>query len=393
MARSRVSKTFLRLDIAKLVARLPSRLPVGEVSSACNRFARYLPDRLPLLLRNSKFGNNPEIVIEFLHRARRAVHNGPARASATADQALAVALRLKPEEFGAPLAADLRAQAWAWKANADRVSEKLDDAEASWRKAFSELEAGSGDPLVSAELWQLHAALRTDQRQFSAATAMLRSAVRAYTRLDEPGHLAVASFRLGRAYFLQGKCEDSIDYFNTALANAHRAEDPNLRILAFDGLLHALEDSNRHWLALKLLSNLQEAYLEQAPPMLHRRHQWLRGRIFLACGGAAEAIEDLDEVRREFLAESCSLDASLCALDLALAYARTRQWVLQKRLAEEMLPIFSALRIEREAIAAFLLYVDAAQSYEASASLVEQLHDRTKPLRRGAPLNEAAPAG
>jgi hypothetical protein len=107
----------------------------------------------------------------------------------------------------------------------------------------------------------------------------------------------------------------------------------------------------------------------------------------------AEAITLLDTVRKEFLAEHQALDAALCSLDLALAYARRGDSLLQSRLAEEMIPVFTSLAIEREAMAAFLLYADAARKFRVSLSLVEEVRRSTLELRRGPRKPREAPLG
>jgi tetratricopeptide (TPR) repeat protein len=368
-----------------------SSLPSSQVQRFCDRFQDRRQDQLQLLLRNHAFGQRAEITLEYLKRASRSVHHGPAQARKASFNALAASRALQSRDFPARLACDLCAEALSWVANAERLGEDFGAAERVWAEAFTELDLGSGDPLLRAALEQRLGLLRAAQRRFGEAESLFNAAASSFQRFDHVDGLARARFNLGRIHYLRGEAGRSLESFHQAVETAHLADDPGLLLLTFDGLLHALEDLGQHFVALALISSFQDTYLEQAPPSMLRRHRWLRGRIFLACDGAAEAIESLDQVRREFLEEGNHLDASLCALDLALAYARCRNWLPQKRLAEEMYPVFCNLQTEREAVAAFLLYVDAAHAYEASVVVVEDVHRITHPLRKGGSVSAVAP--
>jgi hypothetical protein len=75
-------------------------------------------------------------------------------------------------------------------------------------------------------------------------------------------------------------------------------------------------------------------------------------------------------VRDGFLAEGVPFDTALVSLEIALLYAEQGRSGELKKLAGEMLPVFSSLRIHREALAALSFLLQAIQSESASARLV-----------------------
>jgi hypothetical protein len=66
-------------------------------------------------------------------------------------------------------------------------------------------------------------------------------------------------------------------------------------------------------------------------------------------------------------------DAALVSLDLALLYAREGETAALKRLALELMPVFTSREIHREATAALLVFQHACEEERASADLVRHL--------------------
>ncbi len=63
----------------------------------------------------------------------------------------------------------------------------------------------------------------------------------------------------------------------------------------------------------------------------------------------------------------------LAGLDLALLYVHQDRTAEVKRLAEEMVPIFMAQDVHREATAALLLFQEAARREAVSAAMLTEL--------------------
>ena len=96
-------------------------------------------------------------------------------------------------------------------------------------------------------------------------------------------------------------------------------------------------------------------------------------------GVAAEIVNEVPKNRARmargwcFIEEGIPYDTALVSLDLALLYARQRRTADLKRLAEEMVPIFSAQDVHREATAALVLFQDAARREAVTAEMVREV--------------------
>jgi hypothetical protein len=75
-------------------------------------------------------------------------------------------------------------------------------------------------------------------------------------------------------------------------------------------------------------------------------------------------------VRDGFLAEDVPFDTALVSLEMAALYAEQGRTGELKRLASEMIAVFSSLHIHREAVAALSFLLQAIQSESASTTLV-----------------------
>ena len=74
--------------------------------------------------------------------------------------------------------------------------------------------------------------------------------------------------------------------------------------------------------------------------------------------------------RNGFLADDAAYEMALTSMDLASLYAEQGRVPELKRIAEEMVPIFSSHQIHREALAALDYWRQAVEAEQASAALV-----------------------
>jgi len=81
----------------------------------------------------------------------------------------------------------------------------------------------------------------------------------------------------------------------------------------------------------------------------------------------------------------------LVSLDLATLYAEQERMADLKRLAEEMVPIFSSLQIHREALAALSFLQRAAEAEKASLQVVTQVAFYIRRARYDSNLRFEAP--
>ncbi len=105
------------------------------------------------------------------------------------------------------------------------------------------------------------------------------------------------------------------------------------------------------------------------------RRKWVRAKIARGLGQEKLA-ETLFLIARDgFVAEGVPYDTALVSLEIATLYAEQGRPADLRRLAEEMVPIFSSLQIHREALAALAFLKQAIEAENATVELVASVAD------------------
>jgi hypothetical protein len=76
---------------------------------------------------------------------------------------------------------------------------------------------------------------------------------------------------------------------------------------------------------------------------------------------------------KKFLADGNAFDAALAALDLVISYLEQGKTAEVRPLADEMVIVFRDLGVSREALAALLLFQEAARRETATADLAREI--------------------
>ena len=348
---------------------------------------RLLEELLPL---------DPEERLDRLHSARRFVSWGlcellvrrscqtapeqPFEAFHLADLAVHAADRISDSElFEEGWVYQLRGLAWGVLGNALRVQGDLPGAQRSFDMADSWWEggtAGTEDALgYEPILWDLKASLRTTQRRFPEALQLLDNAVEAFLHGEHRD-----SHRAGRSLVLKGllliEMGDSNSAFQ-ALRQADRLIDPEreprLRLCIHHNLADNLSKAGRHREAAALLPGLKALAATHGSAQDRVRLEWVEGRIAAGLGDHDRARRLLTHVRRSFLDEGNAFDAALAALDLAISYLQGGETPEVRKLADEMVAVFRESEVPREALAALLLFQEAARQETATAALAQEV--------------------
>ena len=112
------------------------------------------------------------------------------------------------------------------------------------------------------------------------------------------------------------------------------------------------------------------------------RTLWLEGNCAAGLGQRDEALIKLEQVRHEFEVRENPFDYALASLDLALLYREVARFADIKLLAGQMVEIFKAQKVDREALAAVLLFQEAAEKEQVTAGLVRRLQEQLSNARR-----------
>lgn len=330
---------------------------------------------------------NPSLVDLLLERCHQALFVDPAEATALARLAVAVAQTLDAERIGTDLARDLELRAEAHLGNALRVQGELRAASATFH-ALRNRRAEVADPLLVAEILSLLASLRQDQGRLSEASRLLDQTQRIYVSVGDH-HLASRTL-MKKAFVLdeQDRLDAAISTLSDALGGLDATREPELITIAHHNLACYLTEAGRYDEAESLLA-ANPLRGQRAPATQQLRQLWLQGRIAAGRGDAARATDILEDAREGFLALSLPYDAALVSFDLAIAHVAAGHQEKVRAIAEEMVATFSALELDRAALAALRLFWDSARSEALSLEQARlgarsfRLSHPASPLSRG----------
>ncbi|HYX26815.1 MAG TPA: tetratricopeptide repeat protein [Thermoanaerobaculia bacterium] len=298
-----------------------------------------------------------------------------AKAVQAAELAVLGSGRLKEHEPAEKLwLYQLRAYSWAHLGNARRVLGELRIAEDAFAKSdeWWEAAASMGNVLgYEARLLDLKASLRRDQRRLPLALDLLNRALQiSQEREDE---------QTGRLLIKKAKTFEEMGDLDRAITLLREAEpliaggEPRLELCLRHNYLWLLTTAGRHIEAGQMLPGVARLSESLGNALDTVRLTWARGRIAAGLGNRTEALRLLEEVRGEFSQRNISYDTALVALELAALHARDGRMEEVKVLAWEMLPIFQAQDVPREAVAALAFFVQAAERETFTVELADRM--------------------
>jgi tetratricopeptide (TPR) repeat protein len=287
--------------------------------------------------------------------------------------ALEVADHLDVGKYWEDLIEDLRARAWAHIGNARRVRSDLQGADEAFEAAYAYLQRGTRDSLERALLLDLKASLRRDQRRFDEAFKLLRRAIDIFMEMGQRHRAGRSLVKMDDVHHHAGHPEEGMPLLFQALELIDPEQEPRLLLCARHNLIDDLAESGRFEEAQALYRETRPLYRDFAEPWVQNRRKWVRGKIARGKGQIDLAEKLFTAAREGFLAEDIPYDTALVSLDLALIYAEQGRTAELKRLAEEMLPIFTSRQIHREAFAAWSFFQGAVESERVSLEVVTRV--------------------
>ncbi len=353
----------------------------AEAPARVAEILRHPPARRGVLVQNSERFWSLAVVDQLLRASREEASGSPQAGEEIALLAGEVLDRLEVEEVGALLLADARARCQLAIGNARRIACDLRGAEEAFARAEEHLRQGSRDRLERARLHQYRASLRLAQRRFGEAASLLDRAIAVYRRAGEAQWAGEAIVARAFAEKEIGFPERAIELLREARRLIEPAADPRLALCVHHNLIDWLTDAGRALEAQRLMARSADVYRRFDDPPTVLRRLWVQGKIARGLGQLEESARLFSRVREGWIELGIGYEAAVAALDLAGVAAQLGRTAEVKRLAEEMLPIFRSRDIQREAIAALIMFQGAADDERATLSLVDALSSY---LRRSA---------
>lgn len=125
--------------------------------------------------------------------------------------------------------------------------------------------------------------------------------------------------------------------------------------------------------ARSFVSKLRAVVQAHGGRLDHLRVRWVEARIAAGLGERDRAREGFEGVRQEFLDLEMMFDAALASLELAVLSIEEGRTSEVKVLAAEMVVVFEAQQVQREALAALVAFQKAAERETASAALAREV--------------------
>lgn len=337
----------------RALLRLPMEAREVRITRARNRYRGVALVQLLLAESQKRFTKDPRQAMHLAELARTVLKHTPQ----------------VPGYF------DHLALASAYLANATRASGELREAAEHFAHVrYLVTHEGVTDPEVLARIDDLEGSLRKDQRQFRDAEKLLRRSIMLYRLIGAGTEESRVLVNLAVAFHLQDKTELAIETTREALRQLTPRDQLRLYVCARYNLASYLTDLGRYQEAERLLAEDQVHYRRLREPWTQLRLTWLIGRIDAGYGKSEAAERAFVAARDGFIAEGIGFDAAIVSIrDLAPLYLREGRTAEVQRLAQEMLPIFAAADVHREALAALILFVEAAKREEVTVAMAEKI--------------------
>lgn len=325
------------------------------------------------LVRNSRRFDTWSFCALLVEAAFEAVYDDPRRSLALAEMAREVAERLDPAPYGERCLLDLRARAWAHVGNAKRALGELPEAEAALRRARALLEEGTGDPLDEAELYYYEASLLRAQRRLDQALRRIHRSIRLYRELGD-AHLEGRSLlNEGVIHAVKGDPLAAIESDRKALERVDPARDRHLALAARHNLVWHSMEAGRVDEAMTRLAEFEHEYRQVGDRASLLRLDWLRAKLLDKSGTEQEARAAFRGTIEGFAEAELPYEVAVVSLELAVFETERGRLDEVRRLAGDTLVLFRSLGVEREAIAAWLVFQQAAEAEAITVALIDRL--------------------
>ena len=319
----------------------------------------------------------------LLKRSAEAGFGDPSSAIDLANLAVKISGRLG-EAYDPNWVWDLRARSFAYLGNARRIAGELRSAEDAFYKVDKCLaQSSTGDKNLLAEVLRLKSSLKRAQRQFEVALDLADDALQLYGEIGDLRGVGICRLKKAKILEEMGELKSAIELLSESSEETDTIHEPRLLAYTRYNLLGCLTLAERYEEAERLLPGVEQLFGALGQPLDLVRLSWARANIALGLGDLRTAEETFDQVRREFAARGMSYDVALVSLDLALLYHQEGRAAELKRLTSELLTIFEAQEIHREALGAFYLFQTASLEERLTVDIITRLAEVLRRYRPG----------
>ncbi len=234
--------------------------------------------------------------------------------------------------------------------------------------------------LSEAYLLDMEASFRRDQGYFPRALKLHEDAL----KLAQPEEAGIILLNQAVTRKESGDPEGALRSLDRAALVIDGARQPRHRCVLQFNRATSLLKLGRASEATPLVEEAQRLAEQLGNEIDLIRTSWLAANCLAGLGQREEALVKLEQVRQEFETREHPFDYGLASLDVALLYREEGRFAEIKILAAEILKIFTAQQVHREALAAVILFQEAAEKERVTVEMVRKLQDflaKARPLQ------------
>lgn len=298
-------------------------LRAGRIPETPTAFETGNPAWLHALAGVSPGLHGPELVEALLARAWSLRHERPADMARISRLAVLTAGGLSTETWGGRPVADLSCAAWSCLGNACRITGDLDQAQDALDHAAALLDAGTGDPLLRARLYDFQASLESTRGRYDRALTALDVVVEIHRERGDQHLEGRALISKGLQAGYAGRTRQALRLTREGLALIDEEREPDLVLTGLQNQLWFQVESGRPREAQRFL----EAHRDRLATGETQRLDllWLEGRIAAALNRLTLAQSLLDEAYQSFELAGFAHKAANVSIDLAALALRLDQ--------------------------------------------------------------------
>lgn len=356
----------------------------AEAVALYRRLAGQPAGRWSLVIQNQNRYQTLGMMSLVLREARRHWRSDPSRAESLARLALDIHALLCETRYGPRLLRDRAVLAWGYLANSLRAQRCLPEADRALRRGERLLPKNEREALDETAWTRLfRASLDRDRRRFESALMAARAARRLFYGIRDRTQTALSEMLVAEILAELDRGEEGASALERLVSRSSPEEigEP-MYFAAIQHLINALAKLGRGAEAFRWMQRLQEVSAVYPEPGNQTRIRWSEALVYQALGDLERATQLLREVRRDFVECDRGYDAAVATLDLAGLLLERGESGEAQALAEEMTPIFQSLQIERETLAAVLLFVESLRQEQATAAAARVAASRLKSAKQ-----------